>query len=102
MVIDAATGGAWLVDTAKLVQHPVDSTVNWIRTVCRQRGNGGTEPGGAWFVNRYAPDVGPATYRGEASVFSGHGPPPPDPATIGAVAGDEYIDLDTGVIYGIT
>jgi hypothetical protein len=101
MVIDAVTGAAFLVDTAKLAQHPVDDTVNWIRCTARQRGNGGTEPGGPWFVNRYAPDVGPTTYRGEASVFTGEGPPPADPDTIGAVPGDEYLDLTTGVIYGL-
>lgn len=96
MVIDGTTGGAWLVDTAKLVAHPVDDTVNWIRCTARQRGNGGTEPGGSWFVNRYAPDVGPDPYRGEASLLTGHGPPPDD---LPAEPGDEYLDLDTGVVY---
>jgi hypothetical protein len=51
LVVDD-TGGAWLVDTAKLVQHPVDSTVDWIRITARQRVEGSTEPGGPWFVNR--------------------------------------------------
>lgn len=102
MVIAADTGAAWLIRTADLIKHPVDSTVDWIRITANQRSAGGTEPGGPWFVNRHNPDVGPDPYRGEASVFTGHGPPPPDPATIGAVAGDEYLDLDTGVVYGIT
>lgn len=96
MVIDAGTGGAWLVDTVHLATHPVDSSVNWIRCTGRQRGNGGTEPGGPWFVNRYAPDVGPSPV-GTASVLTGHGPPPD---TLQAEEGDEYLDLDTGVIYG--
>ena len=98
MVIDGVTGAAWLVMTADLIEHPVDDTVNWIRLTANQRGNGGTEPGGAWFVNRYTPDVGPNPYRGEAGLFTGHGPPDPEDLP-GAVPGDEYIDLDTGVIY---
>lgn len=99
MVIDNANGRSWLIDTAALIEHPVDSTVNWIRITARQRGNGGTEPGGPWFVSRYAPDVGPTTYRGEASAYTGHGPPPDD---LEAVPGDEYIDLDTGVVYELS
>lgn len=99
MVIDGATGGAWLVTTANLITHSLDDTVNWIRCTANQRGNGGTEPGGAWFVNRYVPDVGPGLYRGEASVFTGDGPPPTDPAVLGAKPGDEYVDLTTGVVY---
>lgn len=99
MVI-ADTGSAWLVTTANLIKHPVDSTVDWIRLTANQRAGGGTEPGGAWFVNRYAPDVGPNPYRGEAGLFTGHGPPDPDdPALASALPGDEYLDLDTGVIY---
>jgi hypothetical protein len=92
-------GGAWLVTTADLIRHPVDSTVDWIRLTANQRAGGGTEPGGvggAWFVNRYAPDVGPNLYRGEAGLLTGHGPPLDD---LPAAPGDEYIDLDTGVIY---
>lgn len=96
MVISGVTGGAWLVTTADLISHPVDSTVDWIRLTANQRSLGGTEPGGAWFVNRYAPDVGPNLYRGVAGLFTGHGPPP---AGLGAQPGDEYIDLDTGVVY---
>jgi hypothetical protein len=91
------TGGAWLVTTADLIKHPVDSTVDWIRLTANQRSGGGTEPGGAWFVNRYAPDAGPNAYRGEAGLFTGHGPPPAD--LPGALPGDEYLDVDTGVIY---
>jgi hypothetical protein len=97
MVISGVTGGAWLVVTAALIKHPVDSTVDWIRITANQRSGGGTEPGGAWFVNRYAPDVGPNPYRGEAGLFTGHGAPPDD--LEGAMPGDEYLDLDTGVIY---
>jgi hypothetical protein len=52
MVVDADTGAAWLVMTADLITHSVDSTVNWIRVTANQREPGGTEPGGAWFVNR--------------------------------------------------
>lgn len=98
MVISGDTGGAWLVMTADLIKHPVDSTVDWIRLTANQRGNGGTEPGGAWFVNRYAPEAGPNPYRGEAGLFTGHGAPNPADLT-GALPGDEYLDLDTGVIY---
>jgi hypothetical protein len=97
MVISGVTGSAWLVTTADLIKHPVDSTVDWIRLTASQRANGGTEPAGAWFVNRYTPDVGPSLYRGEAGIFTGHGPPPAD--FPGALPGDEYLDLDTGVIY---
>lgn len=96
MVISGDSGGAWLVATADLIEHPVDDTVNWIRITGNQRGNGGTEPGGAWFVNRYTPDVGPNPYRGEAGLFTGHGPPSD---ITGALPGDEYLDVDTGVIY---
>lgn len=100
MVIDGVTGAAWLVTSADLCMHPKDPTVDWIRLTANQRGNGGTEPGGAWFVNRYTPDVGPNIYRGEAGVFTGHGPPDPDnPDLSSALPGDEYVDLDTGVIY---
>jgi hypothetical protein len=43
---------AWLVETADLIEHPADDTVNWIRITGNQRVAGGTEPGGPWFVNR--------------------------------------------------
>lgn len=100
MVIDGVTGAAWLVMTADQINHPVDETVNWVRCTANQRGNGGTEPGGAWFVNRYAPETGPNPYRGEAGLFTGHGAPDPDSDQLsGALPGDEYLDLDTGVIY---
>lgn len=96
LVISGDTGAAWLVNTADLISHPVDDTVDWIRLTANQRSNGGTEPGGAWFVNRYAPEAGPSPYRGEAALLTGHGPPPDD---LPAQPGDEYLDLDTGVIY---
>lgn len=96
MVIDTATGGAWLVDTAHLAQHPIDSTVNWVRCTGRQRGNGGTEPGGAWFIARYAPDAPPSVIAA-VGLWTGEGPPP-DPLP-GAQPGDEYIDTLTGVVY---
>lgn len=100
MVIAGGTGAAWLVTTAKLIKHPVDSTVDWIRLTANQRAGGGTEPGGAWFVNRYTPDVGPDPYRGEAGLFTGHGAPDPSsPDLSSALPGDEYVDLDTGVVY---
>lgn len=100
MVIDGATGAAWLITTADLIKHPVDSTVDWIRLTANQRSGGGTEPGGAWFVNRYTPDVGPNPYRGEAGLFTGHGAPvSSDTDLSSALPGDEYVDLDTGVVY---
>lgn len=100
MVISADTGAAWLVTTADLIVHPVDDTVNWIRLTANQRAGGGTEPGGAWFVNRFTPDVGPDPYRGVAGTFTGHGAPSASsPDLSSAQPGDEYIDLDTGVIY---
>lgn len=98
MVIDGGTGAAWLLLTVDLIEHPVDDTVNWIRCTANQRGNGGTEPGGSWFVNRYTPDVGPNPYRGEAGLFTGHGTPDAQDLTA-ALPGDEYLDLDTGVVY---
>lgn len=99
MVI-ADTGAAWLITTADLMKHPVDSTVDWVRLTANQRAGGGTEPGGAWFVNRYTPDVGPNPYRGEAGMFTGHGAPSAsNPDLSSALPGDEYVDLDTGVVY---
>lgn len=95
MVIDGTTGAAWLVDTADLIEHPYDGTVNWIRTTARQRSNGGTEPGGPWFVARYAPDAGPPLTE-YAGLWTGEGPPGDLPD---AKPGDEYLDVLTGVIY---
>lgn len=96
MVIDTSNGAAWLVDTAKFAKHPYDSTVDWIRCTARQRGNGGTEPGGPWFVNRYTPDA-PIPQYDEPAMWTGDGPPP-DPLP-GAEPGDEYVDMLTGVVY---
>jgi hypothetical protein len=97
MVIDTVTGAAWLIDTADLLTHPVDPTVNWIRTTGRQRSAGGTEPGGPWFVARYVPDAPPPVTEA-AGMWTGDGPPSlaalPD-----AKPGDEYIDMLTGVVY---
>lgn len=99
MVIDGSTGAAWLISTAHLIRHPVDSTVDWVRTTARQRGNGGTEPGGSWFVARYAPDAGPPVTEA-AGLWTGEGPPAAD--LPGAEPGDEYLDVLTGVIYRLS
>lgn len=97
MVIDGESGGAWLVDTADLITHPVDSTVDWVRVTARQRGNGGTEPGGAWFVARYTDSAPLPEPTDSGGIWTGYGPPPAD--IPGAQPGDEYVDLSTGVIY---
>jgi hypothetical protein len=100
MVIDTDTGGSWLIVTADLVKHPIDDTVDWVRLTANQRAGGGTEPGGAWFVNRFTPDLGPDPYRGVAGLFTGHGAPTAaTPGLSSALPGDEYVDLDTGVVY---
>jgi hypothetical protein len=64
----------------------------------------GTEPGGAWFVARYTdyvepppPNPGGPVY--EAGVWTGHGPPPAPGGDFTPTEGDEYVDLDTGLIY---
>lgn len=96
-LVISVSGGTWLVRTSDLIQNNYDSTVDWIRVTAQRRSAGGTQPGGPWFVARFTdqvlPDpVGPPV----AGLFTGHGPPPDD---LDAEFGDEYLDLDTGIVY---
>lgn len=98
------TGGSWLVQSADLIQNNYDSRVDWVRVTGLHRSAAGTEPGGAWFVARYTDyvDPPPPTPSGpvyEAGVWTGHGPPPAPSADFTPSPGDEYVDLDTGLIY---
>jgi hypothetical protein len=58
--------------------------------------------GGAWPVPKYVPgQPGPSApiLIGD-TVWAGYGPPPTEP--FGAKPGDEYIDLNTGMVYTLT
>ena len=99
------TGGSWLVQTSDLIELNIpNSHVDWVRVTGLHRGVGGTEPGGSWFVARYTNYVEPPppTPSGpvyEAGVWTGYGPPPAASAGFAPVTGDEYVDLQTGLIY---
>lgn len=103
-LVISLTGGSWLVRSSDLIQNNYDSVVDWVRVTGLQRVIGGTEPGGSWFVARYAdgvepppPDTGQPVY--EAGVWTGYGPPPPPGGAFTPEPGDEYVDLVTGLIY---
>lgn len=103
-LVIALTGGSWLVQTADLIQNNYDSTVDWVRVSALHRAVGGTEPGGAWFVARYTNYVEPPppTPSGpvyEAGVWTGTGPPPAPGGDFLPQTGDEYVDLNTGLVY---
>ena len=98
----ANDGRSWLVRSADLLQNNYDSSVDWVRVDALHRGNGGTEPGGAWFVARYTDHVEPVPPDGpptspQPGLWTGNGPPPS--VLFGAEPGDEYIDLVSGTIY---
>lgn len=97
-------GDAWIVTVAALLTNNYDSSVNWIRTTAQKMSAGGTEPGGQWFVARYADSVNPEVPDpdgvptwSEAGLWTGYGPPPD--ADFGADVGDEYLDLLSGTVY---
>lgn len=103
-LIVSSTGMAWLVTTSDLIQNNFDHRVDWVRVTGQHRGGGGTEPGGAWFVARYAPVVDPSDgdveappIQTESGLWIGYGPPPG--FDFGAEEGEEYLDLITGTIY---
>lgn len=100
-LILADDGRSWLVRTSNLIQNNYDSTVDWVRVDALHRGNGGTEPGGAWFVARYTDHVEPAPdgdlTSPQPGLWTGTGPPPA--TDFGAKVGDEYVDLVSGVVY---
>lgn len=100
----SSDGAAWVIQTADLIQNNYDSTVDWVRATALRRSAGGTEPGGAWFVARYADDLGPGEEADpsrppvlNAGLWTGYGPPPD--ADFGAKPGDEYMDLLSGTVY---
>lgn len=99
------TGGSWLVQTSDLITLNIpDSHVDWVRVSGLHRSAQGTEPGGAWFVARYTDYVEPPppTPSGpvyEAGVWTGYGPPPAAGGDFQPEAGDEYVDLLTGLVY---
>lgn len=94
-------GRSWLTRTSNLITNSYDSTVDWVRVDALHRGNGGTEPGGAWFVARYTDHVEPSPggdlTSPQPGLWTGTGPPPA--TDFGAEPGDEYIDLISGVVY---
>lgn len=96
-LVIGSDGRGWLVQTADLLQNALDPTVDWVRCTALQRSPGGTEPGGSWFVARFAPDVGPIP-SGPAELYTGEGPPPDDGELV-LHPGDEYLDILTGTIY---
>lgn len=101
-LVISETGESWLVQTSALLTNNHDSTVDWVRVQGLHRGNGGTEPGGAWFVARYTDHVTPAPpgddpVSPQPGLWTGNGPPPI--YDFGANPGDEYIDLVSGVVY---
>lgn len=98
-------GAGWLVQTTTLIRNNLDPRADWVRITGVLRGNGGTVPGGAWFVGRYTSDVDadPTTSDPvlvQANLWTGTGPPPdPDPVAFPAEEGDEYVDMLTGTVY---
>lgn len=98
-------GRSWLVSTADLIQNNYDSYVDWVRVDGMQRSLGGTEPGGAWFVSRYGDSVTPVDpgdpdappVQASSNLWTGFGMPPD--AYFGQKPGDEYMDLNTGIVY---
>lgn len=95
-------GRSWLVRSADLITNNYDSRVDWVRVDALHRGNGGTEPGGAWFVARYTDHVEPVPPDGppaspQPGLWTGNGPPPA--TSFGANPGDEYVDLLSGTVY---
>jgi hypothetical protein len=95
-------GRSWLVRSADLITNNYDSRVDWVRVDALHRGNGGTEPGGAWFVARYTDHVEPVPPDGpptspQPGLWTGNGPP--TSVDFGANEGDEYIDLLSGTVY---
>jgi hypothetical protein len=105
-LIISVTGGSWLVQTSDLICNNYDSSVDWVRVSALHRTANGTEPGGAWFVARYTdyiepPPVVPPGPVYKAGLWTGTGPPPPISVTFNPVAGDEYVDLNTGFVYAL-
>ena len=103
-LVVGATGGSWLVQSSDLIRNNYDSTVDWVRVSAVHRTAMGTEPGGAWFVARYTdhvipPPPEPAGPHMEGGVWVGYGPPPAPSATFTPSPGDEYVDLETGLVY---
>lgn len=104
-LVISTTGLTLLVTSADLITNSYDDAVDYVAVTGRQRSQGGTEPGGAWFVNRYLPELDdsiPDTGPGDPiltkpGLWTGNGPPPDVPW--GAHPGDEYIDLLTGIVY---
>jgi len=94
-LVVSADGAGWLVRSADLLQNAADPTVDWVRITALPRTPGGTSPGGAWFVARYAPSVGPGV-GANADLVSGEGPPPDD---LDVPIGTEYLDTLTGTVY---
>lgn len=105
----AGTGQSWLITGADLIQNNYDATVDWIRATALHRTDGGTEPGGVWFVARYTtfanpvPDAGaPAPRKESAALWVGYGPPPAPSPLFTPEPYEEYLDLTTGTIYTYT
>lgn len=101
MVIDT-TGRSWLVRSADFLRNNVDPVVDWVRVSANLRADGGTTPGGGWFVARHAdyvsPDLpapGAPPQRLAPGLYAGNGPP----AAGFGEPDDEYVDLATGVVY---
>lgn len=98
-------GESWVVNSAAVLRNAADPTVDWVRCQAARRSVGGTEPPGAWFVARYEDYVEPDPGEGDpilvnANLWTGYGPPPePNLDTFPAKPGDEYIDLNTGIVY---
>jgi hypothetical protein len=97
-------GSSWLVQSSDLIQNAFDPYVDWVRISALHRTTGGTEPGGGWFVARYSdslepppPDPSGPVY--EAGLWTGYGPPPEAGGDFTPEPGDEYLDLNTGIVY---
>lgn len=104
LVVATSGAGAWLVQTADLLRNNYDPTVDWIRVSGLRRTGSGTAPADVWSVARYVDTVDPAVAdytvpAYEGGRWLGTGTPPAPGGTFTPAAGDEYLDLNTGIVY---
>lgn len=103
----SADGVSWIITVATLLTNNASPKIDWIRASALRRSDGGTQPGGAWFVGRYSNSVDPSVpdpngvpILSQPNLWTGYGPPPD--TDFGANTGDEYMDLLSGMVYELT